>query len=358
MASWTDHPDWSDGTARLLHDALSDAYPFGHDIRELCAVVGIPPYRIHWEQSADQLWPAVTRECARAGVLAVLVREICHRKPAVSSRLSAVLDAQTAPPSWYTPRERHLSLLMGPGYRRAFLDRRALRLHLVDLIRHDYPVLAITGRSGTGKSYSRHLIQHLAEDPALRCELRIVDLEDEFYDEVTPVDFVATLARRLGLPAHFDVDLDTEQSRTVRELVEVFVGRFVALPSRLRWLFVDGLDRPHVRPGVHAVVGRLATEIERGQLPNTRLIVTGHPGDFAPSVLEHLRHEDLAEVTLSHVEDFFSGVAEHVGRELSDDELAKLVAEVLADSDPADLHLLGRKVAETAHAHFGQGGAW
>ncbi|OXM55759.1 hypothetical protein [Amycolatopsis alba] len=357
MVRWILFPDWGDNTARLLHDTLNKAFYLREDLIELYCGAGLPPHEIDWNQPAAQLWPTITRDTADAGRLENLILLVRHRCPAVAPDLDVVLSAHNTDISWYSARERHLSLLLGPGCQRALLDRRELRAHLVDLVKRQFPVLTITGEPGSGKSYSRHLIQHMAGDPVLDCEFKIINVEDDFYDHVGATDFMTTLAARLGLPTRFDVDEHTEQARTVRELVDLFVGRFTTLPGRLRWIFIDGLDRPQVAPGVHMVVAQLAKEVEAGQLPDTRLIVTGHPGDFAPAVLEVLRHEELTGVTTSHLHGFFRGLAEHVGKPLSDEALEDLVDQVLAEAALDDLQVLGRAACRAAHLHFTPAGA-
>ncbi len=356
MARWIHFPDWADGTARLLHNALNKAFYLRDDLIDICRSVGLPPHEVDWGQPAAQLWQGLTRDCADAGRLEDLIEHVKARCPAVGGDLDTVLSARNTGIDWYAATERHLALLLGPGCARAVLDRRELRAHLLDLVQRQYPVLTITGRPGTGKSYSRYLIHHMASDPALDCEFRTIDVEDDFYDRVDAAGFMTVLAARLGLDAKFDVDRHTEQARTVRELVNLFVGRFSTLPRRLRWVFIDGLDRPQVAPDVHMAVARLAKEVEAGQLFNTRLIVTGHSGDFAPPVMEVLRHEELSGLTTSHVHGFFRGLADHTGLPISDTELEELAEAVLAEADLADLALLGAAASRAAHTRFSAGG--
>ncbi|MFE5564840.1 hypothetical protein ACFQ68_07610 [Amycolatopsis japonica] len=352
MVRWIDAPDWGDSTAHLLHTALNNALYESDKLLDVYRGIGLEPCDINWNQPTAHLWPTITRDAAKVRRLERLITLVKHRCPAVAPDLDTVLAARGTHTTWYREQERHRSLLLGPGCSRALLDRTDLRAHLVDLARKQFPVLTITGEPGSGKTYSRHLIQHMAGDPALACEFKIISVEEDFYDHVDATAFMATLAARLGLPTDFPVDQHTEQARTVRELVNVFVGRFSALPERLRWIFIDGLDRPQVRSGVHMVVAQLAKEVEAGQLRDTRLIVTGHPGDFAPAVLEVLLHEKLTGVTTSHLRGFFRGLADHVGSTLSDDDVDCLVDQVLAQADLDDLPVLGKAACLAAHSQF------
>lgn len=357
MVRWIHAPDWGDSTAHLLHAALNKAFFKSDELIGIYRGIGLEPSDVDWHQPTSQLWPTITRDAVDAGRLERLIELVKHRCPAVAPDLDTVLAAQNTDITWYQERERHRSLLLGPGCRRALLDRTDLRAHLVDLARKQFPVLTITGDPGSGKTYSRHLIQHMASDPALDCDFKIITVEEDFYDHVDATGFMTTLAARLGLPTDFPVDLHTEQARTVRELVNVFVGRFSTLPERLRWIFIDGLDRPQVGSGVHMVVAQLAKEVEAGQLRDTRLIVTGHPGDFAPAVLEVLLHEKLTGVTTSHLHGFFRGLADHVGTPISDDDLDDLVNQVLAQADLDDLPVLGKAACRAAHSHFTPAGS-
>lgn len=352
MTRWIDAPDWHDATADLLHETLREAYYRMNDLIELYSSVGLRPNDFAWEGTARVLWPSITRDCAGAGKLEDLIVLVRDARPATGPALTKVLAAQVSGGNWYRSAERHLSHLLGPGCGRAMLDRLDLRTHLRDLADGGFPVLSITGDPGSGKSYSRHLIQHIASDPLLNCDFRIIDVADEFYDRVDSLGFMTALANRLGMTGDFAVDPHVEESRKVRELVDIFVGRYAQLPSRLRWIFIDGLDRPTVQSGVRIAVARLAKEVESGQLPATRLIVTGHPGDFAPAVMEVLRHEQLGDVTPAHVHGFFKGVARHVGKEISEQHLSLLVHQVLEEAELADLSLLGRTACKAAHAHF------
>jgi hypothetical protein len=134
-----------------------------------------------------------------------------------------------------------------------------------------------------------------------------------------------------------------------------FVDRFRQLPVKNRWIFLDSLDRPHVQGDLHAAVGYLAGEIEKGQLGPTRLIVTGHHGDFPPEVLDLLREENIVDIADPEVRAFFREVAQDIGRAVEESELDNLVASVRVRAASGSLHALGKSVSEVAHEYFGGG---
>jgi hypothetical protein len=352
MARWVDLPDWSDETARLLHRTLADAIYLASQMTEIWVRIGMSRADVAWEQQkAAMLWPALTRDAADAGKLESLIREVRAEVPAAAVDLDRILSAQAPSTNWYLCADRHSSMLVGPGARRAMLDRTQLRRSLVRMVKEDYPILAIVGKAGSGKTYSRHLIQHIVGDTFV-----LIDVEHDWYDKVTAVDLIRTLAVRIGITDDIKVDPFVEESRAARELVHQLVGRCRALPPEKRWVFIDGLDRTSVDPSVHTAVAQIAKEIEAGQLRDMRLIVTGHPGDFAPDVLEVLLVESLADITEHDLRHFFRHIADVVGHPLSDSELIDLVDEVMAEARLTDLHALGRKAGKLAHASFGPGG--
>src|SRR6201999_3642683 len=110
--------------------------------------------------------------------------------------------------------------------------------------------------------------------------------------KITTAEFVARLATKLAGPAPA-ADLLTDHTRTARELATAFVGWYHNVGGVARWIFIDGLDRDDVHPGVHEFIGFLAGEVVDNQLANTRLIVTGHPGNFAPNVADLMLEERL-----------------------------------------------------------------
>ncbi|MCC8247633.1 effector-associated domain EAD1-containing protein [Saccharothrix luteola] len=349
---WVRSPDWHDATAQRLHRTLQAAMWQQPQLQEVWLVIGMPPAEVAWDQPAASLWPTLTRDASDAGKLEHLIRAVRDRVPAVAAELDQVLAARNLTTQWYVPLHRHLSVLIGPGSKRAVIDRDGLRRSVLRMLKDEYPVLAITGDPGSGKSYSRHLIQHILHDPSLSCDFVVIDVEEDWYDDVRAADLVSTLATRLDLGRLDPVDEHVEQSRAVRDLVHQFVGRFRRLPPRLRWLFIDGLDRPWVRPCVHLAVARLAKEIEAGQLQDTRLVVTGHPGDFSPDVLDVLLVESLDGITEKHLHDFFQEVATTVGAPLTADEVSSIVADVLTETDLSDLRAVGASVGRAAHARF------
>lgn len=357
---WITNPDWSDPAARRLHEVLGQALWKVEDLQSVWVEIAMDPATIDWGGSAQVLWPTLTREAAAAKRLRRLVEAVRDRRPALAGEFNEVLTAELPEGSWYACHDPFRSHLVGPGHKLAVLDRHLLRQGIVNMAKHDYPVLSISGDIGSGRSYSRRVLQHAAHHAGVAVELIVVDAEQDLPHPAGAVELLRELIMKLGLrldavPVSEQADSLTENNRIARELVTVFVGLFRRLPPARRWIFLDSLDRTYVEPDLHAAVGHLAGQIEAGQLGATCLVVTGHPGDFPPGVLDVLQEETISEIAEPEVRAFFRDVADDIGRPLSDQQLEKLVSRVRHTAAAGGLPAIGRSAGKVAHEFFGGG---
>jgi Effector-associated domain 1 len=357
---WITSPDWSDPTARRLHEVLGQALWKVEDLQAVWVQVDMDPATVDWGGSAQVLWPTLTREAALNHRLQRLVEAVRDRRPALAGEFNTVLTAELPEGSWYACHDPFRSHMVGPGHRLAVLDRHLLRRGIVNLAKYDYPVLSISGDIGSGRSYSRRVLQHVAHHAGAAAELIVVDAEQDLPRPAGAAELLRELVMKLGLrladvPVSERADSLTENNRIARELVTVFVGLFRRLAPARRWIFLDSLDRPYVEPDLHTAVGHLAGQIEAGQLGATCLIVTGHPGDFPPAVLEVLQEETISEIAEPEVRAFFRDVAQDIGRPLTDPQLDELVSQVRHIAAAGGLPAIGRSAGQVAHEFFGAG---
>jgi hypothetical protein len=224
--------------------------------------------------------------------------------------------------------------------------------NLEEIVLNDYPVCSIRGKSGTGKSYSRHLIQYLAQEPDIQSLPIRVDIADKFKDGVDAQRFVSWLAERLGMNSTFNVDEHTHETSIADGLATTFLARFPDLPDRRRWIFIDGLDRPGVTDDVQVFVGHLALAAASGELQGARLFITGHRGELHADVMDVLCEEEIDPIDRSHLVSFFTDIAAHLNVPLGDDEAGELADEVLKQAPLTDLRRLGRAASEVARKRF------
>lgn len=351
MIRWIDQPVWGDSTGLAVLKAVSNALVHEAEMREAWGRAAMEPGKFPFGDTPRNVWNAMLRDAYNAGRLEQLLGQAEHLQPALTSSL-AVAFAEVAPLRWYSCTDPYSSRMLGPGARRALINRSQLRKNLRDIVLDDYLVCNIQGQSGTGKSHSGYLIQHLAQHPQIGSESIRIDIKEDHPNGVDAHAFVTGLAERLGMSSTFVVDEATHATSIADSLARKFLSRFPDLRARARWIFIDGLDRPGVQDDVHVFVRRLALAAANGELKGVRLFMTGYRGDFHNDVLDVLCQEEIDSIDRSHLEDFFTDIAEHVGAELEAEEAVRLADRVLERASLSDLGRLGLAASEVAREHF------
>jgi hypothetical protein len=162
------------------------------------------------------------------------------------------------------------------------------------------------------------------------------------------------LADRLGLDIRLTSSGELEDARA-RKVLDRLAGNYPT-DGVIRWIVLDGLDRPRVRDSARDIGRQLITMVDDGELPDTRLVITGFEGlltDSAGSVLI----EKIPAISASLVRAFLADAAERLGRAIEDAELDAYVAEVLGAVDaPPTLAEIERAVVRLVKREWGPGG--
>ena len=353
MTRWVDHPDWGDAIASALVLALANVISHEAESRQVWILAGLEPADFPNSPTARIGWNAMLRDAEAAGKLEKLLQTAVTLRSALAADVAPAL-AQRAGVHWYrwANQYKYRPRLLGPGATQAMINRGKLSENLEQIVDYNFPVCTIRGKSGAGKSYSRHLIQQLAAQPGIQSQPIRVDIATSFKDGVNARRFASWLADRLGMNSTFNVDENTHETSIADALATTFLARFPDLPARNRWIFIDGLDRPGVTDDVHVFVGHLALAATSGELPGTRLFITGHRGDFHADVMDVLCDEEIDPIDRSQLVRFFTDIATHIGKPLSAVEAEQLADKVLARAPLTDLRRLGRAAGEVAHEHF------
>lgn len=354
---WIDKPNLADDTGKAIYAALASAIYIDADLRAVWTSIGESPGDQNWAQKASHLWPAMLADAHAVGKLNDLLTAARAHIPALGDKLDPLLTSTIVTAEWYVPRDVFNSRLLGSRHAICLLDRSSLSNGLRRIADGD-PVFTIAGDPGTGKSWSRHLIQHVVKHESVGCKMVPLIVEDQWPNEavVNARKFTRTLGIKAGFDDPFDIDENTEDTHKARELADKFVMHFAKLEERGRWIFIDGLDRACVAPGVQMVVTNLAAAVERDELGETRLIATGFEGDFPGDVERVLVEEQIDRIGESHLTAFFTEVAADMGREANaerDELVQELVTEVLAEASLGDLAWLGEVASRVAYNSFG-----
>jgi hypothetical protein len=300
-------------------------------------------------------WTEAVPDAARLGRLDALVRGAAVREPALLAELEQRLAELAAPPgaaSWYAHADPLGSRFVGPGAKRAVVDRAELRAGLRALSTDDYRILLVSGGPRTGKSHTWVLIDHLRNTGRLAGAHRFVRVTTHAWSgPVTGEDMAGSVAAKLGVDLRLVESREPEETR-VRKILDKLVGSYPQ-DDAVRWIVLDGLDRPAVRDSARDFARRMITLVDEGELPRTRLVVTGLDVlglDLGFGVCT----ETIPAIDAVLVKAFLTDVAAHLARETGEAEIDALVAEVLPPGGPRDLRVVEEDLVRIVSERWGR----
>jgi hypothetical protein len=118
----------------------------------------------------------------------------------------------------------------------------------------------------------------------------------------------------------------------MRKFADRLVGGYPQGDGTIRWIILDGLDRPGVQSSALDFARRMIVLVHDGELPATRLVVTGLD-EVNLDIERTIRQEVIPRIDHTLLRDFLRDVAGHLCRPVDDAELDALAAEVLGAGD-------------------------
>ena len=305
---------------------------------------------------AKLTWTAAVPDAARRGRLSGLIARVIDEDAAFGQELERQLQPFLAPSGgqnvWYHDEDPYRSGFVGPRASRAVIDRAGLRSGLHELATDQYRILVVSGGARSGKSHSWVLIDHLRNAKKLAGMHRFVRVTTHTWSgEVTGEDLACSLADKLGLNIELAPSGELAEAR-IRKILDLLVGRYPQGDGITRWIILDGLDRPGVQNSARDVAKRLITLVDEGELPQTRLIVTGLD-TLGLTIGYTVRVERIPMIDSTLMCSFLKGVAEHLNRDLEPEELDACVAEVLGTGKPRDLREIEAAVVRLVQSWAG-----
>jgi hypothetical protein len=299
---------------------------------------------------AKLTWAAAVPDAAKRGELSEFIACIVAAIPAFGKALEDRLQVLRTQRTWYHHEDPYASSFVGPGASRAVIDRDTLRKGLHDLATDQYRILLVSGKKRTGKSHTWVLITHLRDAGRLLGEHRFVRVTaHDMADVVTGEDLVSSIADKLGLTVPLTPSGELPDARA-RKFLDMVVGRYPQGDGVTRWIILDGLDLPMVQDSARDVAKRLVALVAEGELPQTRLIVTGLD-NLGPTIGYKVPVEQIPQIDEAQVRSFLAAVAAHVDRKLSRRQLDACVAKVLGTGDaPRDLYEVEEAVVRLARS--------
>jgi hypothetical protein len=235
------------------------------------------------------------------------------------------------------------------------IDREQFRAGLRSLAAEDYRVLVVSGPPGSGKTHSWRLIDHLRQAGMLDGH-KCVRVSTHIWGnaEVTGEMIAQAAADRLGLDIRLTGSGELADARA-RKILDMLVGRYPA-DGVIRWIVLDGLDRPRVLDSARDVGRQLITMVDDGELPNTRLVITGFDGSLT-AVSASVLTDQIPAIDRERMRSFLADVAARLGRTVGAAELDALAAEVLgAAGSPSAMAELETAVVALVKREWAPGG--
>lgn len=347
----------TDPRVRLLIDLLSRNV-FGEQVSVALGSAGLNPGDYTLSQ-ARLTWTEVVPDAARLGKLGALVATISASRPAfareLERRMSLLLQPVPADGGWYRHDDPYTCSFVGLRGSRAVIDRVGLRASLRELAEDQYWVLVVHGRPRSGKSHTWLLVDHLRNVGKLVGVNRFTRVTTHRWSgEVTGEAIAQSLAFKLGLPIDLSPSGELDDAR-VRKFLDHLVGVYPGGDGITRWIILDGLDRPGVQEGARDLARGLIHLVEDGELPQTRLIVTGLD-PLGLHVGYAVRTEEIPAIDRTLLCAFLTDVATHLGRTTSDEELDEWIGEILGPGpEPRDLSDVEASVVRLVATRWVQG---
>ena len=312
-------PGPADRQLAAIADLLAER-PYGRPLIERALErAGLNPLDYQLDYPPRLLWREIIGHAAGRGRLEAVITSVSTADPALGGALDRRLDSAV----WYQCEDPYYCCLFGPGQKTAMIDRAGLRDGLANLAKDEYRVLVVCGPRESGKTHSWRLIEHLSRPGGPLAGHKRIRVSTHAWGAGTRVtsEMVAQeVADLLDVTVEAFLGSELPQART-RKVLTRLTARYPA-DGVLRWIVLDGLDREEAIDADDAkdVALPLIRKVADGELPDTRLVITG----FDPLWLQDRRAvltETIPPLSKDLVRAFLSDAAGHLGHQVPPAEL-------------------------------------
>lgn len=240
----------------------------------------------------------ITREAAVASAVSMadgggwireLVDKLRDRYPAVET-FKVVLKAIDDQTALSTSTDIRYEVLLDAG--RAFVDRTQLRQQVITLLQHDGPaVLMVEGQTGTGKSFSRYLITHIAR--ASGYATHHLDLKD-----LPTCDLVADeILQLLGSSRELPVLGNGSATRWAERLAMVVQAEVRRDQGRHVFIFDEAGDAQPLPEDTVTFINKLAKYADDELRSNMRVVLMRFSGELPNDIADAAARENVVPFT-------------------------------------------------------------
>jgi hypothetical protein len=317
----------SDPQVAAIADLLAERSYGQQLIERALDGAGLSPLDYRLDYPARLLWREIVGHATGRDRLEALITCVSMADAALGGALERRLDSS----GWYQCGDPYYCCLFGPGLKTAMIDRAGLRSGLANLAQDEYRVLVVSGERGSGKTHSWRLIEHLSQKGGPLAGHKCIRVSTHAWGSGTRVtsEMVAQeVADLLDLNVEAMGGSELPQART-RKILTLLTARYPA-DGILRWIVLDGLDREEAIDADDAkdVALPLIRKVADGELPDTRLVITG----FDPLWLPARRAttvEAIPPIGWDLVRAFLADASAHLGRPVGAAELDAFATTVL-----------------------------
>lgn len=202
-----------------------------------------------------------------------------------------------------------------------FVDRTSFRGALARLFGENLRVLIMNGNRYSGRTYSRLLVQHVAENIGIIP--LYIDLMNGLQSKEVQ-DIVLQCSNYMSLPPSNFRDPAAQQSTQTKGFIYFLIGWFRSLEgSQQRWCFIfDHYDRDEVLPACREFVDLLIEElINNSGIINVRTVLLGNKPVIPRTIASYILNDRLEPFLPSDVEQYLGDIAQRNGRSVSAQDL-------------------------------------
>lgn len=216
---------------------------------------------------------------------------------------------------------------------RPMVNRAPLRQALQDHVDQRVtapPVVMIDGPSGTGRSHSWFLIQHVAREAGI--DAIKLDLTGPVLERQTLQEIARLLVRRMRIGAYVvePTTVAATPATVAERWAEEISGAWAAAPRRLTWIVLDSLDRP-LPPEVRGFVCALAARRLSFEMTDCAFFLLGAGQDYGvDDPGRNVARETLAVFLPNEIEHAARAMAVLGRTQLAADQLDLRIADITA----------------------------
>ena len=186
-----------------------------------------------------------------------------------------------------------------------FMNRTVLRSKLTSLLSpHGAPLFVVNGQPGSGRSYSRNLIEHcyIRANPFRHVPI-VPQLDPQLAEEALPEDLAVEIVNGMGLEPNRQSLPERNRSVTINQygkrLAVWLLEHLKAEDQNVYWIVLDGYGCDELYDWTRSFISSLAVKITAGLYrQKVKLILLNYPNDKLEAVEDHYDEEVIQTVTV------------------------------------------------------------